>query len=180
MIGLFCKQALTESFWGEERGISVRACHTFPFLRSISSHARHTFEFETSSCWITSIFNKKCPKKARRSICGSDFKNKQDGREETTRWGCPTFTPPEKMSYISFSAVQPHSLWITWGKHWMKSYISFSPEICWLLAVAPPSSDHTWHVFVGASASQGIGQSCQCYGHLGLLRVLAEYSQFRP
>ena len=43
------------------------------------------------------------------------------------------FTPPETMSYISFSAVQPLSLWITWGKHWMKSHISFSPEICWLL-----------------------------------------------
>ena len=49
-----------------------------------------------------------------------------------------------------------------------------------MLTVAPPSSDHTWHVFVSASASQGIGQSCQWYGHLGLLRVLAEYSQFRP
>ena len=50
----------------------------------------------------------------------------------------------------------------------------------YMLTVAPPSSDHTWHVFVSASASQGIGQSCQWYGHLGLLRVLAEYSQFRP
>ena len=50
----------------------------------------------------------------------------------------------------------------------------------YMLTVAPPSSDHTWHVFVNASASQGRGQSCQWYGHLGLLRVLAEYSQFRP
>ena len=86
------------------------------------------------------------------------------------------FTPPETMSYISFSAVQPLPLWITWGKHWMKSHISCSPDICWLLRL----HHHTWHVFVGASASQGIGQSCQWYGHLGLLRVLAEYSQFGP
>ena len=84
------------------------------------------------------------------------------------------FTPPETMSYFSFSAVQPPSLWITLNEepHFLFSW--------YMLTVAPPSSDHTWHVFVGASASQGIGQSCQWYGHLGLLRVLAEYSQFRP
>ena len=86
------------------------------------------------------------------------------------------FTPPETMSYISFSAVQPLSLWITWGKQLNEEpHFLFS---WYMLTVAPPSSDHTWHVF--ASASQGIGQSCQWYGHLGLLRVLAEYSQFRP
>ena len=42
------------------------------------------------------------PKKARRSFSGGDFKNKQDYREETTRWGCPTFTSHLRRRWATF------------------------------------------------------------------------------